>query len=62
MLTSKPFKMNTYKNHPQVFILIDLHKTLSPLESALTKKGGRGKAIVESDTVASIANGKDLLV
>ena len=39
MLTSKPFKMNTYKNRPQVFILIDLHNTLSPLESALTKKG-----------------------
>jgi hypothetical protein len=38
MLTSKFFKMNTYKNRPQVFILIDLHKDLSPLESALTKK------------------------
>jgi hypothetical protein len=42
MLTTKPFKMNTYKNRPQVFILIDLQKTLSFLESALTKKGEGG--------------------
>jgi hypothetical protein len=59
MLTTKPFKMNTYENRPQVFILIDLHKTLSPLESTLTKKG-EGEVIVKLDTDASIANGNDL--
>ena len=62
MLTAKPFKMNTYKNRPQVFILIDLHETLSPLESALTKKRGRGRVIVKLDTDASIANGNHPLV
>jgi hypothetical protein len=42
MLTNKLFRMNTYKKRPQVFILIDLREGLSPLESALTKKGGGG--------------------
>jgi len=35
-----PFKMNTSRKSPQVFILNDLHDMLSSLESALTKKGG----------------------
>ena len=38
----KPFRMNTSKKSPQVFILSGLGKALSLLESALTKKGGGG--------------------
>ena len=41
-LQHKFFRMNTYKKSAQVFILKDLRNALSPLESALTKKGGGG--------------------
>jgi hypothetical protein len=34
--------MNTSKKSAQVLILNDLQETLSPLESALAKKGGGG--------------------
>ena len=37
--------MNTSTKSPQVFILNHLQEMLSPLESALTKKGGRGVVV-----------------
>jgi hypothetical protein len=43
-LTPNPFRMNSSRKSPQVFILRDLRKTLSPLESAFTEKGGGGWA------------------
>ena len=61
MLTSNSFKMNTYKNRPQVFILIDLHKTLSPLESAFTKKGGGGVLLL-TGRFSSLSRRNHLLV
>jgi hypothetical protein len=38
MFTYKPFRMNTSKKCPQVFILKVLEESLSSLESALMKK------------------------
>ena len=42
-----PFRMNTSRNFSQVLILNDLLESLSPLESALTKKGGGGVTRLE---------------
>jgi hypothetical protein len=52
MFTYKPFRMNTSKKCPQVFILKVLEESLSSLESALMKKregeGGK-RGVISND-------------
>ena len=62
MLTTKPFKMNTYKSHPQVFHFNRLTQNLKSFRIRTYEKWGEGEVIVKLDTDASVANGNHLLL